>query len=334
MLKKLGKLDIVILVSAALTLISLLIFSKSTFRFFLWLTIVLGAAKLMAYLNVYRKEVYSKLGKLDAAILSLALIALFSFFFFSKGTYKFFLWLAVILAVIRLLGILRRRLLWKIRNRLIIASLFFIVTPIVLITVFYYLIANIVIYQYNSAIFGNLLRNDIQSYGEFADYCLDLADEQRILAEVERFQRRRTPFMNLVFSRERGGRLEPFFVYPEDFTKKVPDLNGLLAGFKEGFLKSGGVLYHGVQRRKGGFAALIVETMNQELFDAMPPIGDFKVMFMGAGGNVIGTNSGGGVTVSLEGNEGVAFEKYHFPCTSPISRRLRMFFCRGRRQRS
>ncbi|MBN1366226.1 MAG: hypothetical protein JW976_15590, partial [Syntrophaceae bacterium] len=86
MLKKLGKLDVVILVFSALTLLSLLVFSKSTFRFFLWVTIALGVAKLMAYLNVYRKEVYSKLGKLDAAILSLALIALFSFFFFSKGT--------------------------------------------------------------------------------------------------------------------------------------------------------------------------------------------------------------------------------------------------------
>ena len=312
MLKKLRKLDVVILVSAALTLISLLIFSKSMFRFFLWLTIVLGVAKLISYLNVYRKEVYSKLGKLDAAILSLALIALFSFFF-SKGTYKFFLWLAIILAVIRLLGILRRRLLWKIRNRLIIASLFFIVTPIVLITVFYYLIANIVIYQYNSAIFGNLLRNDIQSYGEFADYCLDLADEQRILAEVERFQRRRTPFMNLAFFRERTGRLEPFFVYPEDFTKKVPDLNGPLARFKDGLPQGRRRPVSRCATPQGEFAALIVETINQELFDAMPPIGDFKVMFMGAGGNVVGSASAGEMTVRLDGNEDAAFEKYHFP---------------------
>jgi serine phosphatase RsbU (regulator of sigma subunit) len=313
MLKKLGKLDVTLLGFALLSLLSLLVFSKSTFRFFLWITIVLGVAKLLGFFNVYRKEVYSKLGKLDAAILSLALIALFSFFFFSKGTYKFFLWLAVILAVIRLLGIVRRRLLWKIRNRLIIASLFFIVTPIVLISVFYYLITNIIIYQYNSAIFGNLLQNDIRSYGEFADYCLELADEARIVQEVERFQRRRTPFMNLAFFQERQGRLEPFFVYPEDFTGRIPDVNGLLAGFKEGFLKAGGTLYHGVQRRRGPFAALIVETMNQELFDAMPPIGDFKVMFMGAGGDAVSAASPQQVTVRLNDNDSAAFDKYHFP---------------------
>lgn len=313
MLKKLGKLDIVILVFAALSLFSLVLFSKSTFRFFLWVTVFLLVLKLVGLINPYRKEIYSKLGKLDAAILSLALIALFSYLFFSKGTFRFFLWLAIILAVIRLLGILRRRLLWKIRNRLIIASLFFIVTPIVLITVFYYLITNIVIYQYNSAIFGNLLRNDVQNYGEFADYCLDQADPERILQEVERFQRRRTPFMNLVFWQKKQGRLEPFFVYPEGFAARLPDADGLLAGYKDGFLKAGGVLYHGVQRRKGEFAALILETMNQELFDAMPPIGDFKVMFMGAGGSAVGPGSGQEVSVRLEGNESLAFGKYHFP---------------------
>jgi len=313
MLKKLGKLDLVVLVFAALSILSLILFSSSTFRFFLWVTVFLLALKPVALVNPYRKEIYSKLGKLDAAILSLSLMALFSYFFFSRGLFKFFLWLAILLAVIRLLGIVRRRLLWKIRNRLIIASLFFIVTPIVLITVFFYLIANIVVYQYNSAIFGNLLRNDIQSYGEFADYCLELADTGRILEEVGRFRRRRAPFMNLVFYQEREGKLEPFFVYPDDFAAKVPDVNGVGSGFREGFLKAGGALYHGVQRRRGPFAAVILETMNQELFDAMPPIGDFKVMFMGAGGSVMGRSDGRGVTVNLEGDQGLAFEKYHFP---------------------
>ena len=313
MLKKLRKLDVVIIAFALLTIFSWLVFSKSTFRFFLWLTVVLAVAKLLGILNVYRKEVSSKLGKLDAAIASLGLIALFSYFFFSKGTFKFFLWLAIILAVVRLLGIVRRRLLWKIRNRLIISSLFFIVTPAVLITVFFYLITNIIIYQYNSAIFGNLLQRDVTSFGDFADYCIGLADEQRIVQEVERFQRRRDRFMNLAFFREKGGRLEPFFVYPEGLLAKFPDANGVLADFRDGFLRAGGTLYHGVQRRQGAYAALVLETMNQELFDAMPRIGDFRVMFMGAGGSAIGRMSAEGVSVRLEDDAGDAFGKYRFP---------------------
>jgi serine phosphatase RsbU (regulator of sigma subunit) len=306
-------LDIVILAFAALTLISLLLFSKSTFRFFLWVTVALAAAKLLGRLNSYRKEVTSKLNKLDAAVVSLALIALFSYFFLSKGTFTFFLWAAAILLVVRLLGIVRRRLLWKIRNRLIISAVFFIVTPIVLITVFYYLIANIVIYQYNSAIFDNLLQNDIRNYGEFADYCLGLADRGRILQEVERFQRRRAPFLNLAFFQEQGGRLEPFFVYPENLPLAVLAPDGALASFQEGFFKAGGGLYHGVQRRQGPFVALIAETLNQKTFDAMPRIGDFKVLFMGAGGSAISGRTAQQVTVRLDASDSAAFEKYHFP---------------------
>ncbi|TFG74428.1 MAG: hypothetical protein E4H23_12020, partial [Chrysiogenales bacterium] len=132
-----------------------------------------------------------KLHKLDLAIILLASWTLVSLIFFKSSTFSFFLWLTVILGVVRLLGIIRRRLLWKIRNRLIISGMFFIVTPIVLITIFFYLIINIVIYQYNTAIFENLLQNDIKGFSESADYYLGMADKQRIIQEVERFRRRR-----------------------------------------------------------------------------------------------------------------------------------------------
>ena len=255
----------------------------------------------------------SKLHKLDLAIILLASWTVVSLVFFKSGTFSFFLWLTIVLGVVRLLGIIRRRLLWKIRNRLIISALFFIVTPVVLITVFYYLITNIVIYQYNTAIFENLLQNDIKGYEDSAGYYLSLADEARIIQEVERFKRRRPRFLNLAFFKEKDGRLEAFFTYPEDLALKVLDPNGPLAKFKSGFLKAGGVLYHGVQQRQGGYATLILETLDQATFDAMPPIGDFKVMFMGAGGNAVSSASTKEMTVRLDANDSAAFEKYHFP---------------------
>jgi serine phosphatase RsbU (regulator of sigma subunit) len=255
----------------------------------------------------------SKLRKLDVAIILSAATTLLAFFFFKPATFTFFLWLTIILGFFRLVGIIRRHLLWKIRNRLIISALFFIVTPIVLITVFYYLITNIIIYQYNSAIFENLLQNDIKGFTESADYYLGLADEKRIVQEVERFRRRRPRFLNLAFFKEKGGRFEPFFTYPEDLSLKALDPNGPLAQFASGYLKAGGVLYHGVQRRQGGFAALILETLDQATFDAMPPIGDFRVMFMGAGGNAVSSASTREMTVRLDASDAAAFEKYHFP---------------------
>jgi serine phosphatase RsbU (regulator of sigma subunit) len=250
---------------------------------------------------------------LDLTIILSAVTAILSFFFFKPATFRFFLWLTIILVFFRLLGIFRRRMLWKIRNRLIIASLFFIVTPIVLITVFYYLITNIVIYQYNSAIFDNLLQNDIKGYEESINYYLNMANEGRIVQEVQRFKNRKPRFLNLAFFKEKNGRYEAFFAYPEDLSLKTFDPNGPLAAFKSGFFKINGSLFHGAYQARGGYAALIFETLNQETFDAMPRIGDFKVMFMGAGGNALSSSSTNDMTVRLEEKDSAAFEKYHFP---------------------
>jgi hypothetical protein len=89
----------------------------------------------------------------------------------------------------------------------------------VLITVFYFLLTNIIIYQYNTAIFENLLQNDIKGFEDSAVYYLGLADEERIVQEVERFRRRRPRFLNLAFFKETDGRLEAFFTYPENLVQ-------------------------------------------------------------------------------------------------------------------
>jgi serine phosphatase RsbU (regulator of sigma subunit) len=255
----------------------------------------------------------SKLRKLDLAIILSALWTVVCFFFFQRSTFTFFLWLTILLGVIRLLGIIRRRLLWKIRNRLIISAIFFIVTPIVLITVFFYLIINIIIYQYNSAIFDNLMVNEIKGFEESSNYYLGLENAERIKLEVQRFKNRKPRFLNLAFFQEKGGRLEAFFTYPEDLSLKTFDPNGPLAKFQSGYFKINGNLYHGVHQRRNGFAALIFETLDQEFFDAMPQIGDFKVMFMGAGGNSLLPASQEEMSVRLNDKEIAGFEKYHMP---------------------
>jgi serine phosphatase RsbU (regulator of sigma subunit)/uncharacterized membrane protein len=257
----------------------------------------------------------SKLHKLDLALILLAAWTLVSLLFFKPGTFRFFLWLTILVGVFRLLGIIRRRLLWKIRNRLIISALFFIVTPIVLITVFFYFIANIIIYQYNSAIFENLMRSEIRAFEESADYYLGLADEKRIVQEVQRFKSRKPRFLNLAFFKESSGRLDPFFTYPDHMAIAALDVNGPLAEFTSGYIKAGNVLYHGIQARRDGFAALILERLDQEFFDAMPQIADFKVMFMGAGGSAISQASPDDVRVRLDASRSDPFEKYHFPWT-------------------
>jgi serine phosphatase RsbU (regulator of sigma subunit) len=231
---------------------------------------------------------------------------------FGATVLQIFLWLTVILASFRLLGIIRRRLLWKIRNRLIISGLFFIVTPIVLITFFFYLIINLVIYQYNTAIFDNLMLNDIRSFEESSGYYLNLASAEKISAELQRLKSRRPPFLHLIFFKEAGERFNAFFTYPEDFPLKNLDINGPLAGFSSGYFKIGGILYQGVKKVRNGYAALIFENLNQNFFDSMPRIGDFKVLFMGARGNTLSASL---QEISLQLNEKdfAGFDKYHFP---------------------
>jgi serine phosphatase RsbU (regulator of sigma subunit) len=264
----------------------------------------------------------TKLRKLDLALILSAATTILAYFFFKPSTFQFFLGLTIILGAVRLLGIIRRRLLWKIRNRLIISALFFIVTPIVLITVFFYLIINIIIYQYNTAIFDNLMVNQIRNFEESSGYYLGLADEARIKLEVQRFRSRKPQFLNLAFFKETGGRYQAFFTYPEDLPLGTFDPNGPLAKFQSGYFKIGGVLYHGVYQQRNGYAALIFETMNQEFFDAMPRIGDFKVLFMGAGGNAISSSSQE-MSVRLNDKDFAGFEKYHFPF--PFTFRFRDF---------
>ncbi len=254
----------------------------------------------------------TKLRKLDLAIILSSAAAVIAYFFLRPGTFQFFLWLTGILAFFRLLGIVRRRLLWKIRNRLIISALFFIVTPIVLITIFFYLIINIIIYQYNTAIFDNLMQNEIKGFEESSGYYLGLADDARIRLEVQRFKSRKPRFLNLAFFKETGGRYQAFFTYPEDLPLQTFDPGGPLAKFESGYFKIGGVLYHGVQQRHNGYAALIFETLNQEFFDAMPRIGDFRVLYMGTGGNTVSASSQE-MSVRLNDKDFAGFEKYHFP---------------------
>jgi len=255
---------------------------------------------------------FAKLKKIDIFLMAAGVLTVLAYFFFKAATFQIFLWLTVFVAVFRLLGVIRRRLLWKIRNRLIISALFFIVTPIVLITVFFYLIINIIIYQYNTAIFDNMMLNDIRGFEDSSGYYLGLADAARIKFEVQRFKNLKPRFLNLAFFKETDGRYQAFFTYPEDLPLQTFDPNGPLAKFQAGYFKIGGVLYHGVHQRRNGYAALIFETLNQGFFDAMPPIGDFKVLFMGASGNTVSTSSQE-MSVRLNDKDFAGFEKYHFP---------------------
>jgi serine phosphatase RsbU (regulator of sigma subunit) len=154
--------------------------------------------------------------------------------------------------------------------------------------------------------------NDIRGFEESSGYYLNLASAEKISAELQRLKSRRPPFLHLIFFKEAGGRFNIFFTYPEDFPLKKLDINSPLAGFSSGYFKIGGVLYQGVQQMQDGYAVLVFESLNQDFFDRMPRIGDFRVLFMGAGGNTF-SESSQEISVRLQDKDFEGFEKYHFP---------------------
>ena len=131
---------------------------------------------------------------------------------------------------------------------------------------------------------------------------------------MERFKRRRPRFLNLAFFKEKDGRFEAFFTYPEDLLAEGPGPQRPAGQVQVGlFSRPAASSTTACSSAQDGYATLILETLDQATFDAMPPIGDFKVLFMGAGGNAVSSASTKEMTVRLDAKDCAAFEKYHFP---------------------
>ena len=212
---------------------------------------------------------YFLLGLLVLALFSVVssgrLITLFSFVF-------------IFVAAGRLLLILKRKFFWKIRNRLIISSLFFTVTPMILISIFFLAVINLLIIQNNALVFENIMRERALEMERLAaryySQVVNLEDRGVLL---QRVPRQRTNVF-LFFSGS-GDELKPVIVDPPDF-----DYNSLLgpatrAQFQSGYFMIGGRLYYGTLREEEKGVILLADIMDQEYFNRLPRIGDFSVSY-------------------------------------------------------
>ncbi len=223
--------------------------------------------------------------RIDLFLLALAFCALISHFAFSRRAFLTFVWLFAALAVVRLLGIARRRLLWKIRNRLILAALFFTVTPVLVVSLFFFLVINIIIYQYNMVIFDNTMSERLNGLDRVLVDVFAIGGREGIQREFASLNDPRSPIskpkqLQLVFLERQGDVYRPFFSYPTP--SPVGDLDWLafFRSFHGGFFKSRGVLYQGQVRQDARLAALAAYEINQEYFDRLPSLGDFTVHYV------------------------------------------------------
>ena len=255
---------------------------------------------------------FGKWKKTDVFLLLLLLATGISYLFLSLSAFRTFLWLFGIVAFIRILNLVSRKLLWKIRNRMIVSTLFFTVTPMFLVTIFFLLILYIIIYQYNTVIFENVMNTQNQSLERTIDNFFSIQDPAKILATLQTMRPVRERIRNIVFFRREQGRFQERFKYPSDLPFETVNVAELATDFTAGYFKLGNRLYHGVLKIQNDMAFLVFVTMNQTYFDHWPEIGDFKVMFIDPSEQTI-RKTPQGISMELDSSKFRGFGNYRFP---------------------
>lgn len=212
---------------------------------------------------------------IDLTIALLALLTLLAYLFKLSGLIPLFLWSGIIVLVFRLLFLVKKKLFWKVRNRLIFSGLFFVVTPLFFLTILYFYITNIIVAQYGNTIIENILQNQLNELEIAADNYLRLQDPFRMQQQVYLYLRLNPEYIHVVFSREDSeGVYEPFLTYPSGMA-----LGDLPAHELKGFFSVGDRLYQGVLKSQGKFRVFLAFEVQQEFFDEISSISDFKIRY-------------------------------------------------------
>lgn len=233
--------------------------------------------------------------KIDLFLVILFLLTIISYFFLNKSIFRLFLWAFIISASFRLIYVIKKKFFWKVRNRLVFSGLFLIVTPLVFIFIFFYIILNIIIAQYGMMIMNNLLREELTQLENNASMCLT---QQNLVTycssgELEKILQ---GYCNIVLFENNDGpntsiaetgttiknaiksaspnALKKIFQYPKDF-----DLTGLSLEEFSGFFTLKNKLYYGCLKININRMILLCITVNQQFLDKFAAISDFHMKY-------------------------------------------------------
>ncbi|MCK4762564.1 MAG: SpoIIE family protein phosphatase [Candidatus Aminicenantes bacterium] len=123
---------------------------------------------------------FSRWKKIDFVIAILFVLTNISYLLLPNYIFKFFLWALIITAVSRLLLLFKRKLLWRIRNRLIFSGLFIVAAPIFFILIFFYFTSYILIAHYEVLILNNIMDSRLLRFEHIADNFLDLQNIEKM----------------------------------------------------------------------------------------------------------------------------------------------------------
>jgi len=214
--------------------------------------------------------------KIDIFIGILFVLTNVSYIFFSSGVFQLFLWLLIVVGVVRLTLLIKKKLFWKVRNRLIFSGLFLVATPLFVISVFFYLILNIIMAQYGMVIMNNMLQTELTQLDKAAAITLNLSPQARefTLAQCENDT---SPLNYVYFEKDSGGTFESTRKFPIDFDEDRVMVNEL--SDYSGYFMIDKTLYHGCMKKGDNAAILFFFTVNQEFLDKFGTISDFRMKF-------------------------------------------------------
>lgn len=210
--------------------------------------------------------------KIDIFITILFILTNISYFFFSS-VFKLFLWMLIIIAIIRLLFIIKKKLFWKVRNRLIFSGLFLIATPMFFISIFFYFVLNIILAQYGTIIMNNIMKETrVKLERISADY-LEFEKDRKLHA-IKQLIRVDTGFLNTVFFEKKKDGYKSFFKYPEDF-----DESKIIVEEFCGYFMIKDKIFQGALKKNNNEAVLIATYINQKFLDELSTISDFRMKY-------------------------------------------------------
>jgi len=215
--------------------------------------------------------------KIDILIGILFVLTNISYIFLDKSTFKFFLWVLIVVAIIRLLYIIKKKLFWKVRNRLIFSGLFLIATPLFFISIFFYVTLNILMAQYGLVIMRNVMEERLTSLENTVDYYMKMERDKRIYSIEDMTSKNPSVFFNAAFFENTENGFESYYTYPHG----TFDANQIVVNEFSGFFMIDERIYYGVLKTNDSHntAVLIAESVNQGYLNDLSGISDFRMIY-------------------------------------------------------
>ena len=215
--------------------------------------------------------------KIDILIGILFVLTNISYIFLDKSTFKFFLWVLIVVAIIRLLFIIKKKLFWKVRNRLIFSGLFLIATPLFFISIFFYVTLNILMAQYGLVIMKNVMEERLTSLENTVDYYIKMERDKRVYSIEDMTGKNPSVFFNAAFFENNGEGFKTYYTYPHG----TFDANQIVVNEFNGFFMIDERIYYGVLKTNDSHntAVLIAESVNQGYLNDLSGISDFRMIY-------------------------------------------------------